>query len=51
MGKATPRMIEFAKAIASRLDLDEPDYNDFDEVHDFIEENKDDYYEDRRMFG
>lgn len=44
MTKATDRMIEFAKKIAEKLGIDEPDYNDFNETADFIDENKDEYH-------
>lgn len=51
MGKPTNKMIDFARAIADYLSLEEPDYNDFDAVSEFIAEHKDDYYEERRLFG
>lgn len=44
MGKATEKMKEFAEAIAYELDIDEPDYDNFDETKEFIDENKDDFY-------
>ena len=44
MGKATPKMIHFAKRIAEELDLPEPNYNDFDDTSEFISEWKNDYY-------
>lgn len=51
MGRATEKMRDYAERIAEQLGLDEPDYDDFDEVHDFIEENKDDYWRERREFS
>ena len=48
MGKATEKMIAFAAAIAERLGIDEPDYNDFGEVSEFIDENKDEYNNSRK---
>ena len=46
MEKATAKMIEFAKKIAERLHIEEeePDYNDYDETSEFIDEYKDEYY-------
>jgi len=41
---ATMKMIEFAQAIAEKLHIDEPDYDDFDETSEFIDEYKDEYY-------
>ena len=46
----TLKMKEFATDIADELGLDYPDFDDFDDVHNFIEENKDDFYESRRLF-
>lgn len=42
--KATPRMIEFAQAIAEKLYLPEPDYDSFDETSEFIDYWEQDYY-------
>ena len=56
MGRATDKMLSFARDIADELDMstkkDEsgnvvPDES-FDAIHDFIEENKNDFYEWRR---
>lgn len=44
MSKATEKMLEFAQDIADELDLEMPDSEDFDEIKEFIEENKDDFY-------
>lgn len=41
---ATIRMIQFAQAIAERLGIEEPDYDNFQETSDFIDEYKDEYY-------
>lgn len=41
----TPRMRDFAKAIAEELGLEEPDYDNFREVSDFIDEHKQEYYD------
>lgn len=58
MGRATDKMLSFANDIADELGLDLPKKQDesgkmvldesFDAIHDFIEENKDDFYEWRR---
>jgi hypothetical protein len=47
MGKATEKMREFAEKIAEALHIDEPDYNDFGEVSEFIDEYKDEFYNSR----
>lgn len=44
MTKATDKMKAFAEKIAKLLGVDEPDYNDFNDTADFIDENKDEYY-------
>ena len=51
MGKATARMIEYAEAIAEYLGIDPPDFDDFEETRDFIDDNKDDYWHERRANG
>lgn len=58
MGRATDKMLSFARDIADEIGLDMPTKKDesgsvvpdesFDAIHDFIEENKDDFYELRR---
>lgn len=42
---ATDKMISYAKAIADILELDYPDFDDFNATSEFISYNKDDYYE------
>jgi hypothetical protein len=42
---ATKKMIELAENIAIELNICLPDYDDFDEISKFIDENKDDYFE------
>lgn len=44
MGRATDKMVAFAEKIADELNLDEPNYDDFDETSEFIDDNKDDYW-------
>ncbi len=51
MGKATARMIEYAEAIAEYLGIDPPDFDDFEETRDFIDDNKDDYWREMRDNG
>lgn len=51
MGKATDKMREYAGAIAAYLDLDPPDFDDFEETRDFIDNNKDDYWREMRENG
>lgn len=51
MGAATPKMKEFAQAIANYIDIEEPDYSSFMEVSKFIDDHKAEYYEERRAFG
>ena len=51
MGRATGKMIDFARAIANYLSLEEPNYDDFDETSKFIDDHKEEYYEERRLFG
>ena len=58
MGRATDKMLSFARDIAEELCLDMPTKKDesgnvvpdesFDAIHNFIEENKNDFYEWRR---
>lgn len=40
---ATLKMIEYAKAIASELNIDEPDFGSYNETSNFISENRDKY--------
>ena len=40
---ATEKQREFAEKIAMRLDIEEPDYGDFDETAEFISMNVEDY--------
>lgn len=47
----TPKMKDFAMAIAEELCLDYPDWENFSEVSKFIDEHKEEYYESRRIFG
>lgn len=44
--KPTDKMIKFAKDIVEELELeyDEPDYEDYDEVSEFISYYKNDFY-------
>lgn len=42
---ATEKQISYAKAIADLLELDYPDFDDFNATSEFISYNKDDYYE------
>lgn len=51
MGKATQRMQKFAEKIAAYLGIPAPDFDDFDETSAFIDDNKEAYFEERRMFG
>lgn len=44
MGRPTDKMLAFARDIFDALGGDEPDWDDFDSVHNYIEDNKDDYY-------
>ncbi len=46
---ATDKMIEFAEKIAEELDLPTPDFDNFKETSEFINENKDDYFESKRL--
>lgn len=41
---ATGRQVVFAKSIADLLDLDEPDFDDFNATSRFISEHKDEFY-------
>lgn len=45
MTNPTQKMIDFAERIAYELDLDEPNYEDYEEVGEFISEWKQDYYD------
>ena len=40
---ATAKMIQYAQAIANKLDIDEPDYANFDETSLFISDNVGEY--------
>ena len=44
MGWATLKMKEFAEKIAAELDIEEPDYESFEETAAFIDENKQEYF-------
>jgi len=46
--KATTKMIDFADAIAETLDLPPLDTTDFDEVAEFIDEYKSEFYYQQR---
>lgn len=61
MGRCTSKMESFARDIADTLNIELPtktledgsvetDFS-FEAISDFIDENKDDYYEERRLFG
>lgn len=41
--RATNSQVDFAKLIADALELDEPDYNSFDDTYKFISENVEEY--------
>lgn len=43
-GIATDAMIEFAMAIAEELGVEEPDYENFEETHDFIAKYESEFY-------
>ena len=47
MGRPTEKMLSFARDIYDALGCDEPDWDDFDSVHEYIDFNKDDYYKGR----
>ena len=51
MGKATEKMKDYAQAIADYLGIEPPDFDDFEETRDFIDENKDEYWHDKNLFG
>ena len=51
MGMATRKMKEYAEAIADYLEIEPPDFDDFEETRDFIDENKDDYWREMRENG
>lgn len=42
---ATGKMVEFAERIADVLGLSYPDFENFDETSEFIEDNKQDYFD------
>ena len=44
-------MIEYAGEIAAYLGIEPPDFDDFEETRDFIDENKDDYWREMRENG
>ena len=48
MGRPTEKMLSFARDIYDALGGEEPDWDDFDSVHEYIDLNKSDYYELRR---
>ena len=48
MGRPTEKMRSFARDIYDTLGGEEPDWDDFDSVNEYIDFNKDDYYEWRR---
>ena len=61
MGRCTSKMESFARDIADTLNIDLPtkkledgsvetDFS-FEAISDFIDENKNDYYKERRLFG
>jgi len=43
MGTPTMKMIEYAESIADVLDIEEPNYHDYDDVANFIAVNKNKY--------
>jgi hypothetical protein len=43
--RPTQAQVEFAEAIESKLRISGPNYDSYDDVSDFITENKDEYYE------
>ena len=47
--KATYKMIDFAEAIAEELNLPEPDFDKYDEVAEFIDEHKYEYYDSKKL--
>ena len=51
MGRATDKMIDYAQKIAGYLGIDEPDFDDFEETRNFIDENRDDYWREMRENG
>ena len=51
MGIATLKMKNYAEAIADYLGIDPPDFDDFEETRDFIDENRMDYLRARRDNG
>ena len=50
MGTPTMKMIEYAESIADVLDIEEPNYNDYDDVANFIAVNKNKYKRERQKF-
>ena len=48
MGRPTGKMLSFALDIYDALGGEESDWDDFDSVREYIDFNKDDYYEWRR---
>lgn len=42
---ATDSMVVYAEKIAEQLGLEEPDYYDYEETKEFIEEYEDAYYD------
>ena len=51
MGRATDKMIDYAQKIADYLGIDPPDFDDFDDTRNFIDDNKDDYWREMRENG
>ena len=51
MCRATNKMIDYAGEIAAYLGIEPPDFDDFEETRDFIDENKDDYWREMRENG
>ena len=48
MGRPSEKMLSFARDVYDALCGEEPDWDDFDSVREYIDLNKDDYYEWRR---
>ena len=43
--------VEYAEKIADYLGIDPPDFDDFDDTRNFIDDNKDDYWREMRENG
>ena len=50
MGTPTMKMIEYAESIANVLDIEEPDYDSYDDVANFIAVNKNAYKREIQRF-